>query len=269
MEKRIGFYFLMMATILFFSCSIIRTQETQSARVRYELPKITDSSTVVYHLAYSLQYDEKYEQAEWVSYLLTKDMVNGSEKRKNNFRVDPDVPTGSASPKDYAKSGYDKGHLAPAGDFTYSEEAMSESFYMSNMSPQRPGFNRGVWKRLEELVREFAKENDSIYIATGPILKDGLPTIGKDSVAVPEYYYKVIAVYRKVDLGLDKGIGFILPNESSDEKLDNFVVTIDSVEHVTGINFFEKIPKKIQDKIESGCKVEEWIKEKTIIKDTK
>jgi endonuclease G len=187
-------------------------------------------------------------------------MVNGSEKRKNNFRADPDVPKGSASPKDYAKSGYDKGHLAPAGDFTYSEEAMSESFYMSNMSPQRPGFNRGVWKRLEELVREFAKENDSIYIATGPILKDGLPTIGKDSVAIPEYYYKVIVVYRKAEQ--DKGIGFILPNKSSNEQLDNLAVTIDSVEHATRINFFEKIPEKIQDRIESECKVEEWIKEK-------
>jgi endonuclease G len=217
----------------------------------------------VYHLAYSLQYDEKYEQAEWVAYLLTKDMVNGSEKRKNNFRADPDVPTGSATPKDYAKSGYDKGHLAPAGDFTYSEEAMSESFYMSNMSPQKPGFNRGVWKRLEEMVREFAKENDSIYIATGPILRVGLPTIGKDSVAVPEYYYKVIIVYRKAEQDYeqeqDKGIGFILPNKSSNEKLESFAVTIDSVENVTRINFFEKIPEKIQDRIESECKVDEWI----------
>jgi endonuclease G len=91
-------------------------------------------------------------------------------KRKDNFRSDPKVKTGSAALSDYKGSGYDRGHLAPAADFKWSATAMSESFYMSNMSPQVPGFNRGIWKNIESTVRNWAVENDEIYIVTGPVL---------------------------------------------------------------------------------------------------
>ena len=106
----------------------------------------------------------------------------------------------------------------------WAQEAMSESFLMSNMSPQDPGFNRGIWKKLEGLIRDWAEDNEEIYVVTGPVLVDDLPTIGVNAVAVPEYYYKVILDNREPEI---KGIGFILRNESSKTPLQNFAVTID------------------------------------------
>ena len=103
-----------------------------------------DTNQVVKHTAFWLSYSEPHEQAEWVYYILTPERVSGTEKRKNNFRADPAVLTGSATLADYKGSGYDRGHLCPAADNTHTKEAMSESFFMSNMSPQEPGFNRGV-----------------------------------------------------------------------------------------------------------------------------
>ena len=119
------------------------------------------------------------------------------------------ISTGSASLPDYKGSGYDRGHLAPAGDMKWSTTAMSESFYMSNMSPQEPSFNRGIWNRLESQVRRWAIDNGSVYIATGGVLTDGLKTLGSNSVSVPQYYFKVILDYQEPDI---KGIGFIIPN---------------------------------------------------------
>ncbi|GAH82191.1 unnamed protein product, partial [marine sediment metagenome] len=128
---------------------------------------------IIRHTAYTLKYKEKYEQAEWVLYKLTAERVKGSYKRTNDFRPDPMVKTGSATLSDYKGSGYDRGHLAPAGDMKWSTTAMSESFYMSNMSPQNPGFNRGIWKKLEGQVRTWATDNEEIYIVTGPVLSEG------------------------------------------------------------------------------------------------
>ncbi len=243
-----------LSIIVLLCFNVFTFSQTTTKRIQYELPAVHEGDEIVEHSAYTLSYKENYEQAEWVAYMLTAEMTNGNIRRTNRFVVDPDVPTGSASPRDYSGSGYDKGHLAPAADMSWSEKAMNECFYMSNMSPQEPGFNRGIWKRLEEAVRRFAQENDTIYVTTGPILKPMLPTIG-NNVAVPKYFYKVIVVYKQK---LKMGIGFVLANESSNENLEHFAVSIDSVETLTGINFFSKIPSKIQKRIESTCDINKW-----------
>lgn len=157
-------------------------------------PKFKKKELVVKHLGYTVCYEEKFEQAKWVAYRLTAAMCNNNEEeRKDDFREDKAIKTGSAVPEDYKKTGYDRGHLCPAGDMAWSEIAMSESFYMSNMSPQEPKFNRGIWKTLESQVREWAKQEEELYIVTAGVLEKGLPTIGeKNKVAVPKLYYKVI-----------------------------------------------------------------------------
>ena len=175
-------------------------------------PKPILGEQIVNHLGYSFSYNEVHEQASWVAYELTDEKIRGTEKRKNNFRADPYVKTSSASLSDYKGSGYDRGHLAPAADMKWSTTAMSESFFMSNMSPQWPGFNRGIWKKLESKIRDWAKYNKRIYIVTAGILDDGLYTIGTNSVSIPNYYYKVILDYTEPEL---KAIGFILPNKKS------------------------------------------------------
>ena len=220
---------------------------------KLEIPGISPGETIISHTGYSLVYSEPYEQAKWVAYELTKAETNNIVKRSNKFISDPMVKTGTAINKDYAGSGYDKGHLA--SDMGWSSKTMAESFYYSNMSPQEPGFNRGVWKRLEELVREWAIENQAISIVTGPVLTNGLPSIGPDKVSIPAYYYKVILDYTEPSI---KGIGFILPNKSSGEPLQNYAVTIDSVEKFTGIDFFPSIPDDQEIKIEKALYLKSW-----------
>jgi endonuclease G len=130
---------------------------------------------VVAHSGYILQYDNEREQARWVAYELTKEEVlNRVVKRTDNFKEDPDVDLGSASLDDYKGSGFDRGHLAPAADLAWSSESMSDSFYLSNMSPQDPSFNRGIWKKLEEQVRTWAVNNDSVYVVSGALYLEDL-----------------------------------------------------------------------------------------------
>src|SRR6056297_540596 len=116
---------------------------------KLELPQYGDNDVIITHKAYVLDYNEETEQADWVAWELTKEELNGEFERKNNFKPDPQVKTETADDKDYYKSGYDRGHLAPAADMTWDKVAMDESFYYSNMSPQNPSFNRGIWRRLE------------------------------------------------------------------------------------------------------------------------
>lgn len=219
-----------------------------------EIPKCNPAD-VIHHAGYSLLYDENYEQARWVAYELTAEETIKSFYRTDKFIVDPEIKTGSATGVDYSGSGYDRGHLAPAADMAWSAITMTESFYYSNMSPQEPGFNRGIWKRLEDLVRTWAVENKAIYVVTGPILEKGLKTIGTDEVAVPKYFYKVILDYTDPSI---KGIGFIMPNCSQSGALQNFTVSIDSVESVTGIDFFCKLPDTEESKVEKTCLIDEW-----------
>jgi len=202
---------------------------------KLEIPKTNPKDIIITHTGYTLLYNETHEQSSWIAYELTKEETNKIYERTDKFISDPKVKTGTATDKDYAGSGYDRGHLAPASDMGWSVTAMAESFYYSNMSPQTPSFNRGVWKRLEELARTWAIENNSIYIVTGPVLTTGLNTIGSNKVSVPNYFYKVILDYSEPSI---KGIGFIIPNTNSSEPLQQFAVSIDSVEKFTGIDFF-------------------------------
>ena len=222
---------------------------------KLEIPKTKNSEKIISHTGYSLLYNEKYKQANWVAYELTKQETNKIFERSNKFISDPQVKSVNVFNKDYAGSGYDRGHLAPAADMGWSASSMTESFYYSNMSPQLPGFNRGIWKKLEELVRTWAIENKAIYVVTGPVLAKGLSTIGYHKIAVPNYYYKVILDYQKPNI---KGIGFILPNESSKSALQNYAVSIDSVEKVTGIDFFYLLKDQQENLIEKDICINCW-----------
>jgi endonuclease G len=234
---------------------VVSNTKKQVKISRLEIPKTKSSDQIISHTGYSLLYNEKYKQANWVAYELTKQETNKIFERSNKFISDPQVKSVNAFNKDYAGSGYDRGHLAPAADMGWSASTMIESFYYSNMSPQQPGFNRGIWKKLEELVRTWAIENNSVYVVTGPILAKGLSTIGYHKIAVPNYYYKVILDYKEPNI---KGIGFILPNESSTSALQNYAVSIDSVEKVTGIDFFYLLKDQEENLIEKELCINCW-----------
>jgi len=215
----------------------------------------THTGELIKHQNYILSYSEKFEQAQWVAYELNASETTGLIKRADNFRPDPIVKTGSANLNDYKGSGYDRGHLAPAADMGFSAAAMSESFYMSNMSPQKPSFNRGIWKNLETQVRNWAKAYDQIYVVTGAVLKPGLPIIGKNRVAVPEKYYKII--FRE-KAGHSDMIAFLMDNKKSDRPLNSHVVSVDRIEKLTGIDFFPQLPDEVEKTLEAKQSTQNW-----------
>jgi len=219
------------------------------------LPAHAPADPILHYTGFSLKYSEPFEQAEWVIYAVKADRLNGTVKRTNNFRSDRRIKTGSAALNDYRRSGFDRGHLAPAAVMKWSREAMSESFLMSNISPQRPGFNRGIWKNLEAQVRKWAKDNDELYVVSGPVLREGLPVIGPNEVAVPEFYFKVILDYAEPER---KTLGFILPNQASRADLSSYAVSIDQVEATTGIDFFPRLPDDLEESLESQSNPGEW-----------
>jgi endonuclease G len=201
---------------------------------------------VVHHAHYSLSYLEAYEQAQWVAYELTREELNSTKvERTDWFYADYDVSTRSAFHRDYSGSGYTRGHLAPAADMAFDSVAMRESFFMSNISPQVRAFNNGIWRELEEQTRDWARDDGRLYVVTGPVLHKGLrERIGKNRVAVPEYFYKVLVDPDDPEI---KGIGFLIPNAMSDEPLLRFVVPIDSIEVLTGIDFFPQLAVPIDE----------------------
>lgn len=237
------------------SLFIIVPFSSLAAQSGLDVPRSPFDDQIVVHAAYKLGYAESHEQARWVGYELTLLEVQGDSERKDNFRVDPKVLTGSATPADYKGSGYDRGHLAPAADMKLSDLIMSESFYMSNMSPQDPGFNRGIWKKLEENVREWASSYGTVYVVTGPIFQLNKGQIGANQVTVPGYYYKVILVHVEEST---QAIGFILPNRSSAQSVLHYAVSVDEVEVKTQLDFFSGLPDDIEEMVESSTDFSTW-----------
>lgn len=226
----------------------------------YLLPVCSDNQDHIRrdYNGYSICYRESYEQAEWAATCLTREKVNKKvSARTDNFREDPKIATGSSTLADYKGTGYDRGHLVPAADLAWSEESMSDSFYMSNMSPQAAAFNRGIWKELEEQVRQWAKEFGTLYTVSGPILeKEKYKTIGENNVAIPEYYYKVILAHTDDDKW--SAIGFILPNEGSENPFLDFAVTVDEVEERCNIDFFAPLDDDVEAILESSYDAQFW-----------
>ena len=218
---------------------------------------------IINRQGYAFAYSEKHEQALWLTYELTKaEVLNKIAKRKDNFRSDPLIKTGSAKLSDYKESGYDRGHLAPAGDMAWSLKTMSESFYLTNMSPQAPGLNRGMWKNLEELCRKWAITEGSLHIITGPVIREGYKTIGNNKVTVPQWYYKIIV---DVNPPTYKAIAFLIPNKKPQAPLQNFAVSIDKLEQVTQLDFLQALDPQLENLLESSVNLNQWqFKTKTI-----
>jgi len=215
------------------------------------LPK--SSGEIVKHKYYTLSYNETHEQANWVHYELNPSFLRGSTPRTDSFKSDPLVTTNSATKSDYKGSGYERGHLAPAADMKYNSIAISESFYMSNMSPQNPSFNRGIWKRLESLVRGWGEKFDIFVSTAGVLSSDNLGTVGRNRVTIPSKYYKVIYAPDKSIM-----IGFLLSNTKQSGSLSSYVVSVDKIESLTGIDFFSELPDNIEDELESKVVLKNW-----------
>ena len=210
---------------------------------------------IIRHTGYTVSYNKELKLPNWVSYELTREETKGKEKRNNRFIADPLVKGIIATNADYARSGYDKGHMAPDADMKWSPQAMKESFYFSNMCPQHPQLNRRGWKNLEEKIRDWAIADSAIIIICGPIITKQPKTIGKNKVAVPQQYFKVILSPFVRPM---RAIGFLFNNRQALEPLSTYAVTVDSIERLTNMDFFASLPDEIENKIEAEENYFQW-----------
>lgn len=201
--------------------------------------------TLLINTYYRVCYNENHRQANWAAHWLTSESIQGSASRTNDFRED----TRLARPvlkTDFSKTGYDRGHLVPAGDMKISRSGMSETFLMSNMSPQNPRFNQGIWASLENAVRSMVLSMGSAYVITAPILEAKLPRI-KSGVSIPRRYYKI--AYFK-DAGIMRA--YLIENMNQNgSSYQQFQVTVDEVEQETGLDFFSQLPDNEEEAMES------------------
>lgn len=218
------------------------------------LPSST-TNQIIKHDYYTLSYNEKHEQAEWVAYELKKSYVKNNKFKRPFFISDPKVKTGSSDWRNYKNSGYDKGHLCPAGDMEFDIKAYNDTFFTSNISPQLHDLNGGIWNRLEQKVRYWAIKYDGIYVVTGGVLQPSLKTIGEEKVSIPNYFYKILLDNTN---GSYKMIAFLVPNKKSDKPIYSFVVSTDSIEKMTGIDFFPKLDDMTEARLEKSSDYKSW-----------
>lgn len=237
---------LSLTTLLLHIAPFSSASETCGEHLVKGMPS-SNSDQVLCRTGYAVGYNYQTKNADWVAYHVTKESVNAQFKRSNNFKVDAELPEYAQSTlSDYSKSGYDRGHLAPSAAMDFSQESMQESFLLSNMSPQLPGFNRVGWRLLEEHVRDLANEYHELYVVTGPIYEGNEASIG-NGVVIPSAFYKVV-----LDPYYNDAIAFIVPHRDvSGSELVDFVTTIDDVEERTNLDFFSNTNDDIENSMEA------------------
>ena len=210
----------------------------------------------VVHKSFELVYNENTRLPEWVAYELTLEEVEGVTPRGNGFVQDPAIKGIQADNEDYRNSGWDRGHMAPAGDMKIDKQSMLESFYFSNICPQNRNLNGGDWKSLEELVRDYARKYTRVYVVCGPIVgNNNYGRLGPHQIVIPDAFFKVLLLETKNGY---ESIGFIMNNEAGHKKLSSYAKTIDEIENITGLDFFHLIPDKIEEEIEANYNLSVW-----------
>lgn len=236
---------------------VVQEEYEQIQIEKLEIPVFTQNRTsqVIEHTGFTVSYNEDWRIPNWVAYELTKSESDGVVERARHFVPDPEVRGFCPETRDYSNSGYDRGHMAPAGDMKWSEQAMRESFYLSNICPQNHNLNAGVWKSLEEKVRDWAQQYGSVYVVCGPIVPSNCSVIGRCRIAVPEAFYKVLLIPVN---GTYQAIAFYFENEAGTKPLETFCRTVDEVEAMTEIDFFSQLEDDVENRIESEINLNFW-----------
>ena len=215
----------------------------------------SEGDQILLRSSYTVCYDAANRIPRWVEWILTAEHTMGSQPRLNNFLPDEEVAEPRAELADYKGSGYDRGHMCPAGDNKWGYQPMRESFLLTNVCPQDQNLNSGDWNELESQCREWAKQYGSLYIACGPILRKAKGrTIGRNRVRVPEAFFKVVLCPGATP----KALGFIYENQPCNRPLSAYVVTVDEVERQTGLDFFPFLEKAVEAQVEATARLEDW-----------
>ena len=221
-----------------------------------ELPAKIQGEQIIEHTGFTLSYNSNWLCPNWVAWELTSTETQGVEERAKHFKPDPNVRGVKVVTKDYSNSGYDRGHMAPAADMKWSEQAMRESFYMTNICPQIRNLNAGDWKELEELCRTWANHYGKIYICCGPIVSSNPKRIGENRVAVPDAFFKVVLAFKN---NQPQTVAFLMANKPGNNSLKSYAMSVEDMEIVTGIDFFTNLPDSIEQNVESILSLKSWI----------
>lgn len=238
-------------------------------------------SQILERFGYITSYNHDTKCPNWVAWHLTEERTDGPFPRKGVPYYDEDgaaIGIGSVNPEtqrgdyfldreseeprqqltDWPNNEYrmTHGHICPAADNRWSKAAMNQSFLLTNMCPQDGSLNGGAWQKLEEKCRTWAMQHGGIYIVSGPIYSGGKisRTIGSSKVAVPDAFFKVVLCLE----GPQKAIGFLYQNDSSSQSIKNCACSVDSVEDMTGFDFFNSLPDNIEDVVESEANLAKW-----------
>ncbi|MBR5611602.1 MAG: DNA/RNA non-specific endonuclease [Bacteroidaceae bacterium] len=216
-----------------------------------EIPTINNGKQgqILQRTGYTLSYDSKNKTPQWVAWELTKEETRGKEERSTEFYPDPDVIGAQVVTYDYSHSGYDRGHMAPAGDMKWSKQAMQESFYMSNICPQDHNLNTEDWNDLEMKTREWARQYGKVYVVCGPIYTGKRNEyIGEHRVKVPDAFFKVILINNSKK---QCALGFLFENKAGENPLEKYLVPVDQIEKTTGLDFFSALPDELENQLEA------------------
>ncbi|MBP5323467.1 MAG: DNA/RNA non-specific endonuclease [Bacteroidaceae bacterium] len=226
--------------------------------VLMELPRmeVPASETMIEHEGFRISYNRTRLIPNWVAYELTKSETYGNVERTDYFDVDPSISGRQAQFSDYSHTGYDRGHMAPAGDMKWSQDAMDACFYLTNICPQNHNLNKGAWNDLEIKCRQWARRYGKAWIVTGPVVTSEEPkTIGRRHVVVPDAFFKVVLVPKGEGY---EAAAFVMKNDNGNLDYTQCSMTVDEAENLTGIDFYYALPDDIEDKVERSYNASVW-----------
>lgn len=253
MYMRSTFLSIFAAGIFCAGCSF--TQDIDRSRI--ELPALSNEDYIIEYEGYTSSYDMLTRTPEWVAYELTKDETYGEAVREGKF-FSPDERVLLPQPDDYdyRGSGWTRGHMAPAADFRWSDDAMWDTFHFTNCCPQDEDLNNGMWNTLEKKCRTWARRHGSIYIVTGPVIGENrYGTIGDSHVVVPDAFFKAVLTH---DGSRWQSIAFVMQNSPRNENMQNCAMSVDELEELTGFDFFAALDDETEADTEKSYRLGFW-----------
>lgn len=219
----------------------------------YVKESVALNSNMIFYQGYNVSYNQILLIPNWVSYELIADETDGEFSRKGkSFRPDPSLLLKQANNDDYRNSGWSRGHMAPAGDFKWNEDAMWETFYYTNCCPQNQSLNSGQWSTLEKKTRDCANKYGKVFVVTGPIVGENIHgTIGANKVVVPDAFFKALMTGTQA-------IAFVMYNTSTNENMQKCAMSVDRLETITGLDFFPEIADSIENDLEAEYTLKYW-----------
>lgn len=229
----------------------------KAGNARLEMPLLSGREKLINYNGFTVNYNSKDKIPYWVAYSLENYETEGEYTRTGKkFRPDNSLPYPQAEDNDYRNSGWARGHMAPAADFKWSEEAMDDTFYFTNCCPQDVSLNGGMWSTLEKKTRGYAKKYGRVYVVTGPIIgkkKNG--TIGKGSVTVPDSFFKALLIFDGKEY---QSIAFVMKNGKQDGNMQKSAMSVNALEKRTGYDLFAELDDDIEERVEDDYRLAMW-----------